>query len=106
MSQHSPSGSSHEPAELPTWTEIVDHALEELNTSRNGLSEAAAWLRSDWRPLGTDLPPGAGDKRHEATELIGKAKEILDQAKGALHTARSITRQTSADDDPEMPSAR
>lgn len=47
--------------DLPTWNDIVDRTLTELNRSRDGLSEAAAWLRSDWRPLGTALPPGAGD---------------------------------------------
>jgi len=74
--------------ELPTWNGIVDHALDELDGARNGLSEAASWLRSDWRPLGTDLPDGAGDARAEAMDLIGQAKALVDQAKSALHGAR------------------
>jgi hypothetical protein len=43
--------------ELPTWNGIVDSALGELNNARTGLSDAADWLRSDWRPLGGALPP-------------------------------------------------
>jgi hypothetical protein len=74
--------------ELPTWNEIVASALSELDTARNGLSESASWLRSDWRPLGTALPDGAGDARIRAMELIGQAKNLIDQAKGALYDAR------------------
>ncbi|QXJ27062.1 hypothetical protein AGRA3207_007859 (plasmid) [Actinomadura graeca] len=74
--------------QLPTWNDIVGSALGELNTARNGLSEAAAWLRSDWRPLGTPLPGGTGDARAEVFELIGQAKALIDQAKGSLYRAR------------------
>jgi hypothetical protein len=74
--------------ELPTWNDIVAAALAELDTSRNGLSEAASWLRSDWRPLGTALPDDAGEARHRVLELIGQAKAAIDEAKGALYDAR------------------
>lgn len=74
--------------ELPTWNDIVASALGELDTARTGLSEAASWLRSDWRPLGSPLPDGAGDARIRAMDLIGQAKGLIDQAKGALHDAR------------------
>lgn len=74
--------------ELPTWNDIVEHALAELNRSRDGLSEAASWLRSDWRPLGSPLPDGAGAARIRAMDLIGQIKGLVDEAKGALNDAR------------------
>lgn len=74
--------------ELPTWNEIVANALDELDTARHGLSESASWLRSDWRPLGTELPDGAGDARSRAMDLMGQAKALIDQAKGELYDAR------------------
>ncbi len=74
--------------ELPTWNDIVASALGELDTARNGVSEAASWLRSDWRPLGSALPDDAGDARIRAMELMGQAKALIDQAKGALYDAR------------------
>jgi hypothetical protein len=73
--------------QLPTWNDVVDKALGELDTARNGLSEAASWLRSDWRPLGSALPDGAGEARSEVLDLIGQAKALIDQAKGQLHEA-------------------
>lgn len=74
--------------ELPTWNEIVDNALGELDGARTGLSEAASWLRSDWRPLGSELPDGAGDARVRVMDLIGQVKNLIDQAKGELYRAR------------------
>lgn len=74
--------------ELPTWNGVVDNALDELNRSRVALGDARDWLASDWRPLGSPLPDGAGDARMAALELIGQAKGLIDQAKGALHEAR------------------
>ncbi len=41
------------------------------------LAEAASWLRSDWRPLGTALPDGAGDARAKAIDLIGQANRAI-----------------------------
>src|SRR5262249_43404857 len=77
--------------ELPTWNDILGSTLAELDHARNGLSDAASWLRSDWRPLGSALSEGAGDARLRAVDLIGQAKTLIDQAKGALHEARNGT---------------
>lgn len=74
--------------QLPTWDEIVTSTLTELDAARNGLSEAASWLRSDWRPLGSPLPDAGAAARAEVMDLIGKAKALIDQAKGGLHRAR------------------
>lgn len=77
--------------ELPTWRDIATNALTELDHSRNGLSEAGSWLRSDWRPLGTALPGRAGEARQRAVDLIGQAKALIDKAKGELYQARDAT---------------
>ncbi|MFI0454535.1 hypothetical protein [Actinomadura sp. 6N118] len=82
--------------QLPTWNGIVDNALGELDASRNGLAEAASWLRSDWRPLGSPLPDSAGDARIRAMELIGQAKGLIDEAKGELYDARRGTAAASS----------
>jgi hypothetical protein len=74
--------------QLPTWDEIVMKALAELDNARNGLSEAASWLRSDWRPLGSSLSDGAAAGRTGGLELIGQAKALIDQAKGEMYRAR------------------
>lgn len=73
--------------ELPTWDDIVDRALNSLNSSRNALSEARDWLRSDWRPLGSPSPDAAADARSDVLELVGEAKALIDRAKETLYRA-------------------
>jgi hypothetical protein len=77
--------------ELPTWDDILSGALTELGRSRDGLSEAASWLRSDWRPVGSPLPTGAGDARATSQQLIVQAKALIDQAQNALEQVRDGT---------------
>ncbi len=77
--------------ELPTWNTIVSSALDELDTARNGLSEARLWLASDWRPVGSPLTPQAGDARAEALRKISAAKDLIDAAKSALYRAENGT---------------
>jgi hypothetical protein len=69
--------------ELPTWPQIAKNTVAELDRSRDGLSEAGSWLRSDWKP-GTVLTDAQADGRILARRLIGEAKELIDQAKQAL----------------------
>jgi hypothetical protein len=75
-------------ADLPTWNQILGHAQKELDRSRDGLSEAAAWLRSDWAP-GSPLPDEPGTAQSEARVRIGEAKALIDQVKRLLHEARA-----------------
>ena len=74
--------------ELPTWNEIVDNAIASLDKARGGLSETRDWLGSDWRPLGSPLPDGAGQARVEVGRLLAAAKALIDEAKGHLYEAR------------------
>lgn len=73
--------------ELPTWRQMNHLARGHFDAARNELSTARDWLKSDWQPLGSALPPGAGDARHRALQLIGEAKDLIDEAKGVLSGA-------------------
>jgi hypothetical protein len=74
-------------AELPTVAEMLGHTLEELDNARNGLSEAAAWLRSDWSPAGSSLTAAESAARSTARAEIATAKAAIDRAKAALYEA-------------------
>ncbi|MBV9143669.1 MAG: hypothetical protein JO115_22590 [Pseudonocardiales bacterium] len=73
--------------ELPTWQGMFTSALADLDAARSALSDAAGWLRSDWRPLGTPLPPVAGTARQDVLDQIGRLKGGIDHAKNALWSA-------------------
>ena len=71
--------------ELPTWGEIERHALRHLNTARNEMSEVRDWLNSDHRPPGSPLTTTQAGARREVLRITGEVKQLIDQAKGALH---------------------
>jgi hypothetical protein len=73
---------------LPTWTEIADHAIDELTRCRNAASEAASWLRSDWSPVGTALTDGASDARINVLKRITQIKDLVDECKDDLYRCR------------------
>jgi hypothetical protein len=71
--------------ELPTWGEIETHALRHFNTARNEMSEVRDWLNSDHRPLGSPLTTAQAGARREVLRITGEVKQLIDQAKDALH---------------------
>jgi hypothetical protein len=73
--------------ELPTWNDIVDKAADSLHTARNAASEAADWMRSDWRPVGTALSDQAADARTEVFDIVRKIKDLVDQSAAVLERA-------------------
>src|SRR5262249_44354111 len=73
--------------ELPSWQDMYRSALKDLDTARSALADAAGWLRSDWRPLGSPLPGQAGTARRDVLDQIGQLKGEIDQAKDALRNA-------------------
>lgn len=77
--------------QLPTQAEMFRNTLDELNLARSGLSQAAGWLRSDWRPVGSTLPHPAANARAEIQDLIGQAKALIDQAKEQAYRALEVT---------------
>jgi hypothetical protein len=70
---------------LPTWGEIEAHAVGHLDAARNQMSEVRDWLNSDWHPLGTPLPDADAAARREVLRIVGDVKNLIDQAKDALH---------------------
>lgn len=72
-------------SQLPTWSEIKDHALHHLDAARNDMSEVRDWLRSDWRPVGTPLSAADARARTEVLRVVGEVKTLIDQAKNALY---------------------
>jgi hypothetical protein len=87
FSHHDIQGGVMREHELPTWQGMFESALGALDTSRSALSDAADWLRSDWRPLGSPLPDEAGAARRDVMERISRLKGEIDQAKNALWNA-------------------
>lgn len=75
---------------LPTWDEIRTQATDSLEASRSAVTDAANWLRSDWKP-DSPVPTTVGDARTEAFELITQIKELTDRAKDALNRTRDDT---------------
>lgn len=73
--------------ELPTWQEIFRETLGSLDAARSALADAQAWLRSDWRPVGSALPESAGSARGAVSDVAGRMKGQIDHAKGLLHEA-------------------
>lgn len=67
---------------LPTAEEMLRHAEDEFRRARQALTDAADWLRSDWRPLGSALTDEQAHRR------IAMRKAIT-EAMGAINRGRS-----------------
>ena len=72
---------------LPTREEMFARALADLDRAYAALGDAADWLRSDWRPLGSGLSGVQSHSRSEMFEDIGDAKRLINQAKDAAYRA-------------------
>lgn len=66
---------------LPTAAEILQHAETELDRAYRALSDAADWLRSDWRPVGSPLTDAQAAQRRALFAAIETAKTAINQAK-------------------------
>ena len=71
---------------LPTREEIFIKALAELSTAYRALGDAADWLRSDWRPVGSSLTDAQGNARTAMYQAIAEAKTAINKAKDAIDT--------------------
>jgi hypothetical protein len=68
---------------LPTSDEMFAAAERELDNAYRALGDAADWLRSDWRPVGSSLTTAQAKRRMQMQAQIAKAKDAINQAKGA-----------------------
>jgi hypothetical protein len=72
---------------LPTVPELLGRTLDELDNARNALAEAAAWMRSDWEPVGSPLTGDQAAARSAVFDEVEASKAAIDRAKAAIHRA-------------------
>ena len=65
---------------LPTREQLLANAAAELASALAALEEAAAWLRSDWTPVGASLTSEQAQMRLRMHRAIAAAKPVLRQA--------------------------
>lgn len=67
---------------LPTRDEMFDNATADLNRALSALADAASWLHSDWRPVGSSLTDAQAERRMRMFDQIDRAKTAINRAKG------------------------
>ena len=72
-------------SDLPTREGMFVHANFELDVAYRALGDAADWLRSDWRPIGTPLTPEQSRARSTLFDAIADAKSVINRAKDAAY---------------------
>jgi len=72
---------------LPTVGQLLSNVIAELDQARNALSDAASWLRSDWRPVGSALTDEQSAARAAGRAAVVEAQAIIDRAKAAMWDA-------------------
>jgi hypothetical protein len=66
---------------LPTADEMLAQADAELSVAYKALGDAADWLRSDWRPVGSSLSKRQADRRTAMRKAIVAAKDAINEAR-------------------------
>jgi hypothetical protein len=66
---------------LPTADEMLAQANAELSVAYKALGDAADWLRSDWRPVGSSLSKRQADRRTAMRKAIVAAKDAINEAR-------------------------
>lgn len=74
---------------LPTVAEVFTGAAAELGKAYTALGDAADWLRSDWRPLGSPLTGAQAAARTAVFRQVDAAKRAINTARDAIESARS-----------------
>jgi hypothetical protein len=59
---------------------MLQQAETELDRAYRALSDAADWLRSDWRPVGSPLTDAQAARRSAIFTAIETAKAAINQA--------------------------
>lgn len=77
--------------ELPTIAEIFTDTQAELSRAYQALGDAADWLRSDWRPLGSSLTAAQVTAKARVYEQIAAAKRAINLAHDAIESTRSVS---------------
>lgn len=66
---------------LPTASEMLTRAAEELDLALRHAEECLAWLRSDWRPVGSALTREQADSRQRMRQAAVAVKQAVEAAK-------------------------
>lgn len=66
---------------LPTADEMLASAEAELAKAYQALGDAADWLRSDWKPVGSSLTKWQADRRAAMRAAIATAKTAINEAR-------------------------
>ena len=66
---------------LPTADEMLARAEQAMTDAYGRLGDAADWLRSDWRPVGSTLTDAQAARRSAMFTAIETAKAAINQAK-------------------------
>ncbi len=64
---------------LPTPDEMLAAADAEMDKASRALSDAADWLRSDWRPVGSPLTGAQAARRTAMRKAINAAKAAIEE---------------------------
>lgn len=68
-------------ANLPTPDEMLANAQAELDKAYRALGDAADWLRSDWRPIGSSLTTEQARRRTAMQKAITAAKTSINRGR-------------------------
>jgi hypothetical protein len=66
---------------LPTPDEILANAQHELDKAYRALGDAADWLRSDWKPVGSSLTTEQAKRRTAMQKAIASAKTAINKGR-------------------------
>jgi hypothetical protein len=66
---------------LPTPDEMLAAAQRELGIAYTALGDAADWLRSDWRPVGSALTAEQAERRTRMRKAIETAKNAINEGR-------------------------
>ena len=66
---------------LPTPDEMLRNAEVEMTRAYAALGDAADWLRSDWRPVGSSLTDRQAQRKTAMFRAIQAAKDAINEGK-------------------------
>jgi len=66
---------------LPTPDQMLAAADRELDNAYRALSDAADWLRSDWRPIGSCLTDRQATRRTQIHKAVTAAKTAINNGR-------------------------
>ena len=66
---------------LPTFDQILGHAMSALDEAYRAIGDAQDWLRSDWSPVGSSLTDEQANARMGLQSGLAAVKREINRAK-------------------------